>query len=82
MAEDVPNLMAGNQRFTHSASNPKVKLVRTLHLVEEPLNLVINLDDLIEVGVAKELVPGPRKMEEWQRIFREVSDAGKTGSSG
>ena len=82
MTEDVPNLMKGNNRHTLSASNPKVKLVRTLHLVEEPLNLVINLDDLIEVGVAKELVPGTRKMEEWQRIFREVSDEGKTGNSG
>jgi len=57
-------------------------VVRTWHLVEEPLNVVIQLTDLIEAGVAKELVPGKKGMEVWKRIFLRVSNTGKSGVAG
>lgn len=82
MTEDVPMLMGDRKHHILSKSNPAVKVVRTRHLVEEPLNVVIQLSDLIELGVAKELVPGKQGMEFWKQIFRKVSSMGKTGVSG
>jgi hypothetical protein len=47
-----------------SPSNPEARVVKTRHLQEKPLNLVIVLDDLIQAGVAKELIPGPKQLNE------------------
>ncbi len=44
-------------RYELSPKSPKARLIRTTHLAEEPLNLVIVLDDLIAAGVGKELMP-------------------------
>lgn len=65
-----------------SKSDPAVKVVRTLYLVEEPFNVAIQLSDLSEVGVAKELVPGKQGIEFWKQMFRKVSSMGKTGVGG
>jgi hypothetical protein len=82
MTEDVPMLMGDRKYHILSKSDPAVKVVRTRHLVEEPLNVVIRLNDLIEAGVAKELVPGKKGMEFWKRIFLRVSNTGKSGVAG
>jgi len=82
MTEDVPMAMGGNRSHVLSKSDPAVKLVRTLNLVEEPLNVVINLDDLIAVGAAKELVPGTQGEAYWKGIIRRVKDKGEAGVSG
>lgn len=46
----------------------------TTHLVELPLNVVINLDDLIAVGVGKELIPWLAGLDktELARLFESV----------
>ena len=46
----------------------------TTHLVGLPLNVVINLDDLIAVGVGKELIPGLTGLDktELARLFESV----------
>ena len=82
LTEDVPMLMGDRKYHILSKSDPAVKVVRTRHLVEEPLNVVIQLNDLIEAGVAKELVPGKKGMEFWKRIFLRVSNTGKSGVAG
>jgi len=73
ITEDVPMSMGRNLTHVLSKSDPAVKLVRTLNLAEEPLNMVINLDDLIHAGVAKELVPGRRGPAFWKAIHRRTS---------
>jgi len=45
-------------RFVLSKHNPEARLVKTQHLQETPLNLVIVLDDLISAGVGKEIKKG------------------------
>jgi len=82
MTEDVPMLMGDRKYHILSKSDPAVKVVRTRHLVEEPLNVVIRLNDLMEAGIAKELVPGKKGMEFWKRIFLRVSNTGKSGVAG
>lgn len=75
ITEDVPMAMGRKRQHVLSASEPSVKLVRTWKLVEEPLNVVIELDDLIDAGVAKELVPGERGVAFWRALHSRTSEA-------
>lgn len=75
ITEDVPIAMGRKRYHVLSASDPSVKLVRTMKLVEEPLNVVIELDDLIRAGVAKELVPGKRGSAFWKAVHGKTSMA-------
>lgn len=59
----LPVLDEASPKYELSPAAPKARVVKTTHLVEEPLNLVIVLDDLIVAGVAKELVPGPNRLD-------------------
>jgi len=59
----LPVLDEDCPRYELSPAAPKARVVKTTHLVEEPLNLVIVLNDLIDAGVAKELVPGPSGLD-------------------
>ena len=52
------NKMVDGNRFVLSKHNPEARLVKTQHLQETPLNLVIVLDDLISAGVGKEIKKG------------------------
>jgi hypothetical protein len=60
---ELPVLDEACPKYELSSAAPKARVVKTTHLVEEPLNLVIVLDDLIDAGVAKELVPGPNCLD-------------------
>lgn len=82
ITEDVPMMMGRKREHVLSVRDPAVKLIRTHHLVERPLNLVIRLDDLIAAGVAKELVPGRKGMRHWKEVFRQVSCGRKPGTNG
>ena len=43
----VPFAMEDRPRYELSQAMPRIRVVRTAHLVERPLNVVINLDDKI-----------------------------------
>ena len=60
---ELPVLDEACPKYELSSAAPKARVVKTTHLVEEPLNLVIVLDDLIDAGIAKELVPGPNCLD-------------------
>ena len=45
--------MGRKRQYIRFAVEPSVKLARTFRLVEEPLNMVVKLDDLIDAGAAK-----------------------------
>lgn len=64
LTERVNKVMEDRARYVLSPSNPEARVIKTRHLQEKPLNLVIVLDDLIQAGVAKELVPGPQQLNE------------------
>ena len=64
LTEKVNMMMEGRSRYVLSSSNPEARVVKTRHLQEKPLNLVIVLDDLLEAGVAKELIPGSAHLNE------------------
>jgi hypothetical protein len=64
LTEKVNRVMEDRARYVLSPSNPEARVVKTRHLQEKPLNLVIVLDDLIQAGVAKELIPGPKQLNE------------------
>lgn len=68
LTEEVSKVMEDRARYVLSHSNPEARVVKTRHLQEMPLNLVIVLDDLIYVGVAKELVPGPQQLNQSELI--------------
>lgn len=82
LTEDVPLMMGRRSRHILSECNPAVKVVRTWKLAEEPLNVVINLNDLIEAGVAKELVPGKEGIQFWKKVIQQVTDSRQTGMRG
>jgi hypothetical protein len=49
------NKKVDGNRLVLSKQNPEARLVKTQHLQEKPLNLVIVLDDLIFARVGKEI---------------------------
>ena len=70
----VPYAMEDRPRYELSRAQPRIRVVRTEHLVERPLNVVIDIDDLIEVGVGKELIPGMTGLDktELALLFKSV----------
>lgn len=79
----VPMAMEDEPRYELSQFNPKIRVVRTSHLVEQPLNVVINQDDLIAFGVGKELIPGNLRLDKKAQaeLFRSIR-SGQTGKQG
>lgn len=74
LTEKVNKVMEDRARYVLSPSNPEARVVKTQHLQEKPLNLVVLLDDLIQAGVAKELVPGPQQLNEAElnQLFKKA----------
>ena len=74
LTEKVNRVMEDRARYVLSPANPEARVVKTRHLQEKPLNLVIVLDDLIQAGVAKELIPGPLQLNEVElnQLFKKA----------